>query len=99
MAIKLEEGAMEEGGEGEGRERQGKEEGVEEAEEQLEVSHLFQAQHKQALFHVYSFILLVQKHIRATRTQVNKKCGDFKNTFVILKDVYKNATKNCKIKS
>lgn len=53
MAIKLEEGVMEE--EGEGCERLSKEEGVEEAEEQLEVTHLplFQALHKQALFHVY----------------------------------------------
>lgn len=53
MAIKLEEGAMEE--EGEGCERLSKEEGVEEAEEQLEVTHLplFQAPHKQALFNVY----------------------------------------------
>lgn len=38
MAIRLEDGALEEGGEGGGCERQSKEEGVEEAEEQLEVT-------------------------------------------------------------
>lgn len=40
MAIKLEDGVLEEGGEAGGWERRSQEEGVEEAEEQLEVTHL-----------------------------------------------------------
>lgn len=76
MAIKLEDGVLEEGGEAGGCERRSQEEGVEEAAEQLEVTHLppfpFRAvRYTRSLYLVSrSSMSFVQWHIRATLTQI-----------------------------